>query len=236
MDLRNISSFKFGFYVSAGLALCATAGLALAHGDVQPAPFSTEGLPELGEEWLLENPYRDMGEDIFRLAIDIGDSGYNQNCARCHGLGGVSGGLAPDLRWLEAEEYGDSWYMERFRHGYTQNGITKMPAFGDLLDQEAAWAIRTYVETRPDDAQVNEVTDELTALRDRLLALAENPSAEELESIRSDLQTLADTLDTLSGQEYADSVAARAAFMIDGSPEAYNQAAEIVTIGLPSAR
>ena len=62
----------------------------------------------------------------------------------------MSGGLAPDLRYIEAEEYGDELFMERYRKGYTQNGITKMPAFGDLLGQKTAWAIRTYVETRPD--------------------------------------------------------------------------------------
>ena len=42
-------------------------------------------------------------------------------------------------------------------HGYTQNGITKMPAFGELLGQEAAWAIRTYIETRPDDGALGAV-------------------------------------------------------------------------------
>ena len=65
----------------------------------------------------------------------------------CHGLEVISGGLAPDLRYLEAEEYGDEWYMERFISGYTQNGITKMPAFGELLGQDAAWAIRSEEHT-----------------------------------------------------------------------------------------
>ncbi len=103
-----------------------------AHGDVAPQAVNTDALPEVGEEWLTENPYRAeaAGDEVWSKAVQIGDSGFNQNCARCHGLGAVSGGLAPDLRYLEAEEYGDEWYIERFRHGMTQNGITKMPAFG----------------------------------------------------------------------------------------------------------
>lgn len=142
----------------------------VAHGDVAPQPVDTAALPDVGEEWLIENPYRAeaAGEDAWLAAVDIGTSGYNQNCARCHGLEVVSGGLAPDLRYLEAEEYGDEWYMERFQYGYTQNGITKMPAFGDLLGQKAAWAIRTYIETRPDSDVVAEFSDQLKALRDEI--------------------------------------------------------------------
>jgi cytochrome c-550 PedF len=135
-------------------ALTAAASLVQAHGDVAPQAVDTTGLPENGEEWLTENPYRAelVGDEIWAKAVAIGASGYNQNCARCHGLEVISGGLAPDLRFLEAEEYGDEWFVERFRDGYTQNGTTKMPAFGELLGQDAAWAIRTYIETRPDDA------------------------------------------------------------------------------------
>lgn len=131
----------FGKSLALGTAIATAATLALAHGDVAPQAVDTTGLPELGEEWLSENPYRadKVGDDVWLRAVEIGASGYNQNCARCHGLEVVSGGLAPDLRFLEAEEYGDEWYVERFREGYTQNGITKMPAFGELLGQEAAW-------------------------------------------------------------------------------------------------
>ena len=41
----------------------------------------------------------DFGAD----AIKIGGSAYGQNCARCHGLGAVSGGIAPDLRLLPTD-------------------------------------------------------------------------------------------------------------------------------------
>ena len=133
-------------------------------------PTARGALPEVGEDWLSENPYRDAGEEVWQTAVQIGASGYNQNCARCHGLEAISGGLAPDLRFLEAEEYGDEWYMERFIHGYTQNGTTKMPAFGELLGQKAAWAIRTYIEARPDDAAIEDQSAELKDIRDQLAA------------------------------------------------------------------
>ena len=119
------------------------------HGDVQPQAVDTEGLEPAGEEFLDQNPYRLSGGEQYELAIKIGASGYNQNCARCHGLEVISGGIAPDLRLLEDGEFGDEWYMERVRKGYSQNGAYKMPPFEALLSQEAMWAIRSYIETRP---------------------------------------------------------------------------------------
>lgn len=135
------------------LSLVATAGALLAlgtaqvvaHGDVTPQPVDTTGLEPLGESWREENPYRENAR-----ALEIGASGYNQNCARCHGLEVISGGLAPDLRYLEKGKTGDEWYVERVRRGATINGDTKMPAFEGLLSQEALWAIRTYIESRFD--------------------------------------------------------------------------------------
>ena len=126
-----------------------TAGPALAHGDVTPQPIDTTGLEPLGEEWLEENPYRGN-----KLAEEIGASGYNQNCARCHGLQVISGGLSPDLRYLEKGAVGDEWFMERIRNGARkQDGTTIMPKFEGLISQEAMWAIRTYVESQYDDEE-----------------------------------------------------------------------------------
>ena len=223
---------------AATVAATAIAGMVFAHGDVAPQPMNTDALPDVGEEWLIENPYRaeNVGEDVWAIAVEIGASGYNQNCARCHGLEVISGGLAPDLRFLEAEEYGDEWYMERYIHGYTQNGITKMPAFGELLGQKAAWAIRTYIETRPDDAQMADLSDDLKAIRDQLATLAEagvaNPDSENL---KEKLAAIAAEVETLSGAPVADSVAYRAANILDGSPESFKAAAETLTIGLSAA-
>ncbi|MGL4397823.1 MAG: cytochrome c-550 PedF, partial [Hyphomicrobium sp.] len=122
------------------------ATVAYAHGDVSPQPIDTAGLEALKEgEWLAENPYRANPK-----AIEIGASGYNQNCARCHGLQVISGGLAPDLRYLEKGKVGDEWFLERIRHGAKKpDGATMMPAFEGLINQEAMWAIRAYIESVP---------------------------------------------------------------------------------------
>jgi cytochrome c-550 PedF len=215
------------------LAAVALAGAALAHGDVTPQPVNTDTLPEVGEEWLIENPYRAdaAGQDVWLAAIEIGASGYNQNCARCHGLGGVSGGLAPDLRYLEAEEYGDEWYVERFRFGMTQNGITKMPGFGELLGQKAAWAIRTYVETRPDDGALDSHAARLAVIRDDLIA----GKVTDAEALKAELAAIAADVETGSGAPVADSVAYQASRILSADNETWKKAGDILTIGLSAA-
>lgn len=218
------------FGLAAGLTLIASA--ALPHGDVAPQPVNTDALPDVGEEWLTENPYRNAAPEVYETAIEIGSSGFNQNCARCHGLGAVSGGLAPDLRFLEAEEYGDEWFVERFQLGYTQNGTTKMPAFGELLGQKAAWAIRSYIETRPDDAMVDENSEELKKIRDELATM---DAGGDTEAMVARLKEIAGGIETLSGAEFADSIAYRAAQKLEADPTAHAEAAEILTIGLSAA-
>lgn len=222
--------------LAVALPTLAVAGLVAAHGDVAPQPVDTAALPDVGEEWLIENPYRAAGSDVWRAAIDIGASGYNQNCARCHGLQVVSGGLAPDLRYLEAEEYGDEWYVERFQHGYTQNGITKMPAFGELLGQKAAWAIRTYIETRPDEDSMADNLDTLSALRDQLKGWADAGAADDVGGVKEQLRAIAETIETGSGAPVADSVAMRAADTLEQGADGVAEAAEILTIGLSAAK
>jgi len=123
------------------VALCFCNGVS-AHGDVQPQAVDTAGLDPLGEEWLESNPYRDN-----KKAIEIGESAYTQNCARCHGLSAVSGGMSPDLRMLPLGEEGDEFYMPPTRNGVIRNGITYMPAYEGVLNQEAMWAIRSWLET-----------------------------------------------------------------------------------------
>ncbi|MGQ0455816.1 MAG: cytochrome c-550 PedF [Hyphomicrobium sp.] len=130
--------------LAAAGTMIAALSTAFAHGDVTPQPIDTAGLDPLKEgEWLTENPYRGNPR-----AIEIGASGYNQNCARCHGLEVISGGLAPDLRYLEAGKTGDEWFIERIRHGAKKpDGSTMMPGFEGTFNQEAMWAIRAYIET-----------------------------------------------------------------------------------------
>ena len=218
----------------ATIGLIAVTSLANAHGDVAPQPVNTDALPDVGEEWLTENPYRSQGEEVWKAAIEIGSSGYNQNCARCHGLGGVSGGLAPDLRYLEAEEMGDEWYVERFQTGYTQNGITKMPAFGELLGQKAAWAIRTYIEARPDDGALDDHSDRLMEIRDQLTEMAGGGAGDAAE-LQAELSAIAEQIETASGAPVADSVAYQAASLIAGDAPDFHMAAEALTIGLSAA-
>lgn len=127
----------------AGLMLSAPLTV-LAHGDVVPQAVDVTGLPSLDGKEPMENPFRDT--EYFDLAVRIGDSAYNQNCARCHGLGAVSGGLAPDLRYLEIG-FDDDYYAEKVRLGVIRNGVTYMPAFADVFSEEALWAIRSYLDT-----------------------------------------------------------------------------------------
>ncbi|WP_428425761.1 cytochrome c-550 PedF [Methylibium sp.] len=130
---------------------------AFAHGDVTPQAVDTKTLPPLGDAWRVENPYRKNDE-----AIRIGTSAYNQNCARCHGLEAISGGIAPDLRKLDGEcatlkddkkktacvNEMDEYFVTTVRHGRTRNGAVYMPPFEGVMQQEAVWAIKSYLETR----------------------------------------------------------------------------------------
>jgi cytochrome c-550 PedF len=128
----------------AALLATALASPVLAHGDVSTQPVDTSALPQLDGEWMSENPYRDT--EAYEAAIEIGEKAYNQNCARCHGLDAVSGGIAPDLRYLYVPD-DDEYYIGRYQDGVVRNGMTYMPAFGETLGQEAGWAIRSWLDT-----------------------------------------------------------------------------------------
>lgn len=141
-------------------AICLLTGTAMAHGDVTPQSVNTTTLPPLGEKWLPANPYSQgasHGE-----ALRIGTSAYNQNCARCHGIEAISGGIAPNLRKLDGDCMGladaakkmacyketDEFYLGTVRRGRVRDGRVYMPPFEGILNQEAIWAIKTYLETR----------------------------------------------------------------------------------------
>ena len=124
------------------IGLACGAGLAHAHGDVTPQAVDVSTLKPLGPEWAAVNPYRDNPE-----AIRIGNSAFTQNCARCHGLGAVSGGIAPDLRKLDIAPETDEYFLSRIRHGVSRNGAVYMPPFEGMLPQEAMWAIKAWLET-----------------------------------------------------------------------------------------
>ena len=140
------------------LGLCAS--LAFGHGDVTPQAVDTHTLPQLGANWLPSNP--SSSGPAHAEALRIGTSAYNQNCARCHGLEAISGGIAPDLRKIDADCTGmasdsakkacfeeiDEYFVATVRRGRTRDGRVYMPPFEGILNQEAIWAIKTYLETR----------------------------------------------------------------------------------------
>lgn len=142
--------------LSLALLLAAPAAVR-AHGDVTPQAVDVSSLKPLGTEMRDENPYRKDKE-----AIRVGTSAYNQNCARCHGLEAVSGGIAPDLRKLDNEcatlkderkkaacvKDVDDYYAGSVRRGKVRNGAVYMPPFEGILNQEATWSIKAYLETR----------------------------------------------------------------------------------------
>jgi cytochrome c-550 PedF len=134
--------FRYLAAAVAALFIGAAAPEVFAHGDVVPHAVDTTGLKDLGPDWLPANPYR---KD--KTAISIGDSAFNQNCARCHGLGAISGGIAPDLRYLPLGDEGDEVFLPRIRRGSVRDGRVYMPPFEGTLSQEAMWAIRTWLET-----------------------------------------------------------------------------------------
>ncbi len=150
--------------ISAALAvltavLTLAAAAVWAHGDVTPQAVDTTGLPTLGEDWRDENPFRQND-----AAVKVGTSAYNQNCARCHGLEAISGGIAPDLRKLDNDcvalkdaarkaacvKENDAYFLTTVRHGRSRNGAVYMPPFEGVFKQEAMWAIKAYLETRRD--------------------------------------------------------------------------------------
>ena len=131
----------------------------LAHGNVTPQAVDTHTLPQLGSDWLTDNPY--SSGSATQEAIRVGSSGFNQNCARCHGLEAISGGIAPDLRKLDAECFDmeesaradcvktfQAYFIGTVRGGRTRDGRVYMPPFEGILNQEAIWAIKTYLESR----------------------------------------------------------------------------------------
>jgi cytochrome c-550 PedF len=127
------------------IALLLYRTIAFGHANVTPQEVDTKDLPSLKGP-LTANPYRDSPSQ--KLATQIGSSAFNQNCARCHGLEAVSGGIAPDLRHLPKGTEGDEYFQMRIRKGSVRNGVTYMPPFGEIFSEEAIWAIRTYLDSR----------------------------------------------------------------------------------------
>lgn len=158
--LPNLSFARLTRNVVLSAFTVTAVSLAWSHGDVVPQAVDTSTLPQLGKKWLDANPY--SKGDAHKEALRIGTSAYNQNCARCHGLEAISGGMSPDLRKLDADCTGladaakkemcfnemSEFYVGTVRRGRVRDGRVYMPPFEGILTQEAVWAIKTYLETR----------------------------------------------------------------------------------------
>jgi hypothetical protein len=96
-------------------------------------------------------------------AIKIGTSAYNQNCARCHGLEAISGGIAPDLRKLDNDCVTAQGRAKKKAACASRRSTSTSPAAcaaarcatarctcrrSKASCQEATWAIKAYLETR----------------------------------------------------------------------------------------
>lgn len=132
--------------------------LAMAHGDVTPHPIDTSSLKQLGSTWADANPYR--GD---KQAAAVGAEGYMHNCAGCHGLNVITGGVAPDLLKLDADcldmdakeqqeaclKDTDAYFKEVTLSGKKNSeGRYTMPAYSAVFTQEAVWALKAYVDAR----------------------------------------------------------------------------------------
>ena len=128
---------------STAAVLVASLPASRSRADETPQAVDTKDLPKLGDKWLDKDPFENN-----KTAIDVGTSAYNQNCARCHGLEMISGGIAPDLRHVPLGQEGDDLFKERMQKGAQRNGMTLMPVFNGLLPQETLWSVRAFMVSK----------------------------------------------------------------------------------------
>lgn len=144
--------------LAAGLLFAALALDVAAHGDVTPHPVDTSSLKPIGSEWVIPSPYRGNVQ-----AAVVGADGYLHNCAGCHGLNAVSGGVAPDLLKATLEcldmasasaqascmKDGDEFFRDITLAGKkTSEGRYTMPPYNEVFTQEAVWAVKAYIDAR----------------------------------------------------------------------------------------
>lgn len=125
--------------LAATVIACALGAVATAE---EAPPANTTGLASLGPDWVKVNPYRGDPK-----AIAHGKSLFAENCARCHGIDAISGGIAPDLRYLPQGQEGDEIFSYRVQNGASKDGRVAMPKWGGVLGQEALWTIRSWLDT-----------------------------------------------------------------------------------------
>jgi mono/diheme cytochrome c family protein len=142
--------------------LGASLAFAAAANEVAVAPvLDRSGLAPLGATWLKGNPYRGNPR-----ALEVGQSAFNQSCARCHGTDANPGGgtPAPDLRQLNrycrsianpalqtaCMADNDQYFKKSVQEGKLIVGVRHMPNWKEVLTQEDIWAIQAFIESKID--------------------------------------------------------------------------------------
>ncbi len=98
-------------------------------------------------------PDSTAGDDTIALGKDL----YYQRCMVCHGMGAVSGGVLPDLRYSSSKTH-TIWDTIVLGGSLSEEG---MPGFAGVLSEQESAAIRVYVINRANMAyQTQQVDDE----------------------------------------------------------------------------
>jgi len=133
----------------AGLFFCL---LAIGAPAAELPPLAQDGAP---------NGYRGNSQ-----VLAAGQASYQLHCAHCHGEQSTSAmAEAPDLRRLDSfcrrlKELAlaqrclkdvDSYFLLSVREGKVRAGVVHMPPWKDVLTAQEIWAIRSFIETRPQD-------------------------------------------------------------------------------------
>ncbi|MGI9296008.1 MAG: c-type cytochrome, partial [Pseudomonadales bacterium] len=95
-------------------------------------------LPELEEERFPDPPSATEASDKF---IDKGNALYHRFCFRCHGVGAVSDGSLPDLRYLDPIWHAN--FNKVVLEGMREN--VGMPRFNDVLNEKDSAAVQAYI-------------------------------------------------------------------------------------------
>jgi quinohemoprotein ethanol dehydrogenase len=103
-------------------------------GDAElPAMRKREHIVDIPAELLIESEDKDL--------VARGQKVYEQYCYMCHGIGAMSGGVIPDLRFAAAQTF-EEWPAIVIGGSRAEQG---MRSFAGALSTEDAMAIRAYV-------------------------------------------------------------------------------------------
>ena len=81
--------------------------------------------------------------------MEQGEAVYFRHCLRCHGLGVISGGLMPDLRFVSRDVH-ENFQAIVLGGAYKDRG---MASFADVLDSDDTTAVHAYIVHRTRTSQ-----------------------------------------------------------------------------------